>query len=83
MAELLGMMKQNVEHPQDRKPFFPGQSCFPLSPCKKKTNQAQGCFPNEATDQLNIIFDVIGTPEQSDLAFITDKRVLHYLNQFA
>ena len=33
-AELLGMMKENVETPTDRKPFFPGQSCFPLSPSK-------------------------------------------------
>lgn len=35
-AELLGMMKENVESPTDRKPFFPGQSCFPLSPSKNK-----------------------------------------------
>lgn len=35
-AELMGMMKENVENYTDRKPFFPGQSCFPLSPCKGK-----------------------------------------------
>jgi len=29
-------MKENIENHSDRKPFFPGQSCFPLSPCKKK-----------------------------------------------
>ena len=31
-AELLNMMKTNVEDYQDRQPLFPGTSCYPLSP---------------------------------------------------
>jgi mitogen-activated protein kinase 1/3 len=31
-AELLGMMKENAATFLDRKPLFPGKSCFPLSP---------------------------------------------------
>ena len=31
-AELLGMMKQSAPTYLDRKPLFPGKSCFPLSP---------------------------------------------------
>ena len=31
-AELLGMMKQSAATYLDRKPLFPGKSCFPLSP---------------------------------------------------
>ena len=31
-AELLGMMKQSAATYMDRKPLFPGKSCFPLSP---------------------------------------------------
>lgn len=33
-AELLGMMKENAPTFMDRKPLFPGKSCFPLSPDK-------------------------------------------------
>jgi mitogen-activated protein kinase 1/3 len=64
-AELLGMIKENIEQPGDRKPFFPGQSCFPLSPVKRKNREqtASTGYPNEINDQLNIIFDVIGTPD--------------------
>lgn len=83
MAELLNMMKEHVENFQDRKPFFPGQSCFPLSPCKSKKQAASSGFPTDASDQLNMIFEVIGTPQPSDLAHISDKRVLYYLQSFA
>ena len=31
-AELLTMMQENFPNYQDRKPLFPGGSCFPLSP---------------------------------------------------
>jgi mitogen-activated protein kinase 1/3 len=31
-AELLSMMKENFDTVFDRKPLFPGNSCFPLSP---------------------------------------------------
>lgn len=34
VAELLGMMKENAPTYLDRKPLFPGKSCFPLSPDK-------------------------------------------------
>jgi mitogen-activated protein kinase 1/3 len=36
-AELLGMMKENAPTFMDRKPLFPGKSCFPLSPDKNPT----------------------------------------------
>jgi mitogen-activated protein kinase 1/3 len=32
MAELCGMQSANAPTFLDRKPLFPGQSCFPLSP---------------------------------------------------
>lgn len=75
------MMKEHVDNFEERRPFFPGQSCFPLSPCKKSKQQSG--YPNEATDQLNMIFDVIGTPQPSDLGHIRDKRVLYYLSTFS
>lgn len=43
-AELLGMMKQSAATYMDRKPLFPGKSCFPLSPDRHARIQANG-FP--------------------------------------
>lgn len=68
------MMKENVPVQGDRKPLFPGKSCFPLSPDKTpgpvKLND-KGFRINEG-DQLNVIFDIIGTPKEEDLSFVTD-----------
>jgi mitogen-activated protein kinase 1/3 len=36
-AELLGMMKTNSSTFMERRPLFPGKSCFPLSPAKDLT----------------------------------------------
>mmetsp|Transcript_8596 Transcript_8596/g.14518 ORF Transcript_8596/g.14518 Transcript_8596/m.14518 type:complete len:152 (-) Transcript_8596:388-843(-) len=54
-AELLGMMKENAPTFMDRKPLFPGKSCFPLSPSNYKQEQRKG-FPFSSTDQLAVIF---------------------------
>ena len=54
-AELLNMMKENAPTFLDRKPLFPGKSCFPLSPDKNPTEQRNG-FPFSSTDQLAVIF---------------------------
>ena len=43
-AELLGMMKQSAATYLDRKPLFPGRSCFPLSPDRHARIQNNG-FP--------------------------------------
>ena len=33
-------------------------------------------------DQLNVIFDVIGTPQEEDSSFVTDAKALEYLKSF-
>ena len=43
-GELLGMMKQSAPTYMDRRPLFPGKSCFPLSPDRHARFQANG-FP--------------------------------------
>lgn len=50
-AELLGMMKESAPTYLDRKPLFPGKSCFPLSPDhdSKSTDNRQG-FPISTND---------------------------------
>ena len=35
-AEMLKMKEENPEHYSKRRPFFPGRSCYPLSPDKRK-----------------------------------------------
>ena len=58
-AELLSMQKKNVSDYRKRRALFPGKSCFPLT--------GRGSSPyNDSYDQLNVIFDVIGTPSKED-----------------
>ena len=72
LAELLSMQKESVSRYQDRVPLFPGKSCFPLS-ADQPTSYA------DKLDQLNVIFDVIGTPEEGDIAHLGGVR--HYLEK--
>ena len=80
-AELLSMMKENAPTFLDRKPLFPGKSCFPLSPAKKPQEQRKG-FPFSQNDQLAMIFEVIGSPNDDDRSFVTDQKALEYLDTF-
>jgi len=80
-AELLGMMKESAATYMDRKPLFPGKSCFPLSPDQHARIQANG-FPVAKDDQLALIFDVLGTPEDADMAYVTDAKANDYLRSY-
>lgn len=80
-GELLGMMKENAPTYLDRKPLFPGKSCFPLSPNNKLTEKRKG-FPFSSTDQLYIIFQKLGTPSEDDRSFVTDQKAIEYLDAF-
>ena len=68
-AELMMMMmKENSPTFIERKPLFPGKSCFPLSPPdKNKVKVDEFGFPNEKADQLNLIFDLIGSPSEENM----------------
>ena len=81
-AELLSMMKENAATSQGRNPLFPGTSCFPLSPDNKAAIKKNG-FPSSHNDQLNVIFDVIGTPTEEEMSFVTDAKGLEYLKSFS
>jgi serine/threonine protein kinase len=80
-AELMMMIKENASSFTERKPLFPGKFCFPLSPPAKsntiKVNEKG--FPMDKSDQLNVIFEVIGTPSEEEMEFITDKNGIVYL----
>lgn len=81
LAELLGMMKAHAATFVDRVPLFPGTSCFPLTPPNKAKSKKASLSPEE-TDQMKVIFTIIGTPEPEDLEFITDKKALEYIKSF-
>jgi len=80
-AELLGIMKMPNATCFERKPLFPGKSCFPLSPAKELEQQRNG-FPINTNDQLSMIFQVIGTPKEEDILFVTDQKAIEYLHSF-
>jgi mitogen-activated protein kinase 1/3 len=64
LAELLSMQEGNVAGYQDRKPLFPGGTCYPLS------GEGDSIKSDERLDQLSVIFGVIGTPSPEDVAAI-------------
>ncbi|ORM39663.1 Mitogen-activated protein kinase 7 [Babesia sp. Xinjiang] len=76
-AELLNMVKANMPDSSARSPLFPGTSCFPLSPHNK--NSAEKAKDH---DQLNVIFNVIGTPNEEDIAAIAKPEVRRYVKMF-
>jgi mitogen-activated protein kinase 1/3 len=80
-AELLGMIKDYAPTQYDRGPLFPGTSCFPLSPDQTTTTKING-FPVTKKDQLNMILEILGTPKEDDLTFITDEKALEYLKAY-
>ena len=80
-GEMLGMMKESAPTYLDRKPLFPGKSCFPLSPDRTARIQANG-FPVAKDDQLAVIFEILGTPDENDIAFATDQKAINYLKSF-
>ena len=74
LSELFQMQKENVRNPQQRKPLFPGSSCFPLS----RTETDPYTYANRC-DQLNVIFDIIGTPRKDEISKLTDENAKKYL----
>jgi len=78
LAELLGMMQENIKHPGDRGPLFPGQSCFPLSPDHKNKKYSRG-----NRDQLKMIFDVIGTPSDAEVEEMAKDAAAYVKKQYA
>jgi len=80
-AELLGMMQENVPFFRDREPLFPGGSCFPLSPGNKDSNDFK--FHTRGNrDQLNLIFNVLGTPSDSDIEQLEKQDAKRYIRCF-
>lgn len=79
-AELLGMLEPTKT--EDRGPLFPGSSCFPLSP-DHKHKQDYRYHTRGKHDQLNMIFNLLGTPPQADIDQLERDDAKRYINCFS
>ena len=63
--------------------LFPGTSCFPLTPCDEQKRAAKKSKASgekqvnivTESDQLKVILDLQGRPNQEDMAFITEESI--------
>jgi len=79
-AELLGMLPGTDV--QERGPLFPGSSCFPLSPDHKhKTDYKY--HTKGKHDQLNMIFNLLGTPSDEDVDLLEREDAKKYMRCFS
>eukprot|EP00914_Ancora_sagittata_P021042 GHVO01041316.1.p1 GENE.GHVO01041316.1~~GHVO01041316.1.p1 ORF type:complete len:184 (+),score=35.19 GHVO01041316.1:670-1221(+) len=75
------MMKENVGQTADRGPLFPGSSCFPLSPDQKHATDYK--FHTRGNrDQLNMIFNILGTPSDEDVEALEKEDAKRYIRIF-
>lgn len=79
-AELLGMLE--FTKTQDRGPLFPGSSCFPLSPDHKHKTDYR-FHTRGKHDQLNMIFNLLGTPSEKDIEQLERDDAKRYIRCFA
>ena len=80
-AEVLNLMEENQADPYLRRALFPGGSCYPLTPDKKAGDRLPNLLAAQ-TDQLNLIFELLGSPNTEDLSYITDKNAQEYIATF-
>lgn len=80
-AELLSML-ENGEDSMDRGPLFPGSSCYPLSPDRRSAAAGRTKRTRGTHDQLEVIFDVMGTPSEEDIKSISSDDAQKYLREF-
>eukprot|EP00439_Symbiodinium_sp_Y106_P049137 s3912_g6.t1 len=78
-AGLLGM-RQGTRI-EDRGPLFPGSSCFPLSPDQRDEFSIPHDVPEH--DQLNMIFNVLGTPDPIGIDQLEREAAKRYIRSFA
>ena len=72
-GELLQMNHKNCSDYKNRKVLFPGETCFPFSTKDPFDYQHR-------TDQLRVVFDIIGTPQKNEIEKFRVKNVQIYLN---
>lgn len=94
-AEMMIMREENELHYSKRKPFFPGRSCYPLSPDKKRKKKSSKSLDGDGgdegsrksskvadDDQLSVIISKIGPLSEEDMSFLSASKQTTYLKQF-
>jgi len=79
-AELIGMLEGT--RVEDRGPLFPGSSCFPLSPDHKHRTDYR-YHTRGKHDQLSMIFNLLGTPSDEQVAALERDDARRYIQCFA
>lgn len=66
---------------EDRRPLFPGSFCYPTTP---DTGHAADCVHHihARHEQLNQIFDVLGTPSDCDMDWLPEGEAKQYIRCF-
>jgi mitogen-activated protein kinase 1/3 len=63
--------------------LFPGATCVTLSPVNyEKMMDKQKKFGDERKDQIEIILDVIGTPSDEDIEFLSNPDAISFIKRF-
>lgn len=81
-AELLGMIRENFPNPKERCPLFQGSTCYPLSPHKEHDKEYQYYYNKQSRDQLNVIFNILGTPAEDVIAKLDKSDAKRYVRCF-
>eukprot|EP00438_Fugacium_kawagutii_P016875 Skav223765 [mRNA] locus=scaffold521:33360:41741:- [translate_table: standard] len=63
-------------------PLFPGSSCYPLSPDRKHRKDPR-FHTRGSTDQLNVIFDLLGTPSEAEIAQLQTEEAKQHIRALA
>jgi len=80
LDELLGMLQGT--RLSDRGPLFPGSSCYPLSPERRNTGGGRRARTHGQHDQLEVIFDVLGTPSDEEIKSLASEDARRYVREF-
>lgn len=79
-AELIQML-DGVKF-EDRRPLFPGSVCYPTTPdTAHESDYAH--HVRARCEQLNVIFDVLGTPSDCDMEWLPEGEAKRYIRCFA
>eukprot|EP01084_Bolivina_argentea_P021562 40067_1 len=74
-GELLQMQKENCQTVWKRGPLFPQELLSISGPIRRKK---RGMY-TRIFDQINVIVDLLGTPTKGEIAKLTDRQVITYL----
>jgi mitogen-activated protein kinase 1/3 len=79
-AELLQLLPDGVPL-EDRSPLFPGQTAYPWSPAPGKEHDCM-YHTRGSREMMNVIFDLIGTPQQEDIDKLQREDSKQYIALF-